>query len=524
MKNLEKFALLGLSQEMLKALEKKGFNEPTPIQEKTIPLLLNSQQDVVAQAQTGTGKTAAFGIPILENLSEKNKNVQALILTPTRELAVQVSEEINSLKGNKKLKVLPVYGGQSIEQQLKKLQKGIDIVVGTPGRILDHLRRGSLVLNQISYLILDEADEMLNMGFIEDIEEILRNTNSNKRMLLFSATMPKDIIRIAKKYMGKYKLVTVENENLTVPLTDQIYFEVTESNKLDALCRIIDIAADFYGLVFCRTKLDVDEVSKKLMDRGYNADALHGDLSQVQREKILLKFRNGRIKILVATDVAARGIDINNLTHVINYALPQDPESYVHRIGRTGRAGKEGTAITFVTPAENRRLHFIRKITKTDIRKEKLPGVRDVINSKKLRISQELDKILTEQSYSEYLEMARNLLNNSDPEKMLAALLKFSFQDELHEGAYKEIPEISSDFGGETRLFIALGRMDGLTPKKLVGLIKKEANVRDRKIRNARVLDKYSYFNVPTKEVNHIIKMFKKRKRGNRLLVEVARS
>ena len=288
--------------------------------------------------------------------------------------------QYNSLKGNKKLHIVPIYGGQAIELQLRSLKKGVDVVVGTPGRVLDHIRRKTMNLQEISYLVLDEADEMLNMGFIDEVEKIMKATNPEKRTMLFSATMPKEILRIAKKYMGKYEFVAVEKETLTVNLTDQIYFEVATSDKFDALCRIIDIEHEFYGLVFCRTKVDVDKIAKHLVDRGYDADALHGDISQYQRELILNKFKKKRTNILVATDVAARGIDIVELSHVINYSLPQDPESYVHRIGRTGRAGKEGTAITFVTPEEYRRLLFIKRIAKTEIRKEKLPRIKDIIN------------------------------------------------------------------------------------------------------------------------------------------------
>jgi ATP-dependent RNA helicase DeaD len=346
------FESLGLSDKTLKILERKGFEEPTPIQEKTIPAILEGEKDIVGQAQTGTGKTAAFGLPIIELIPEKSKAVQALVLTPTRELAIQVAEEINSLKGKKKLSIVPIYGGQSIELQLRSLRKGIDIVVGTPGRILDHLRRRTLKLQNISFLVLDEADEMLNMGFLEDVREIMDNTGPEKRTMLFSATMPREILQIAKKYMGEYDVMKVTKGQLTVSLTDQIYFEVSSADRFEALCRIIDIEEEFYGLVFCRTKIDVDTIANRLIERGYDADALHGDMSQGQREKILNKFKKHLLNVLVATDVAARGIDVQDLTHVINYSLPQDPESYVHRIGRTGRAGKEGNAITFITPGQ----------------------------------------------------------------------------------------------------------------------------------------------------------------------------
>nr|WP_211436152.1 DEAD/DEAH box helicase [Candidatus Kuenenia stuttgartiensis] len=337
---MESFESLGLSESTLKVLKEKGYEEPTPIQQKTIPAILSGTKDIVGQAQTGTGKTAAFGLPVLELLPEKSKNVQALVLTPTRELAIQVAEELNSLKGKKRLSIVPIYGRQSMELQLRSLKKGIDIVVGTPGRVLDHLKRGTLKIGKISFLVLDEADEMLNMGFIDDVREIMENTGHEKRTLLFSATMPFEIMQIAKNYMRDFDVQKVNAGQLTVSQTDQIYFEVFAADKFEALCRIIDIEKDFYGLVFCRTKIDVDAVASHLIERGYDADALHGDISQSLREKILAKFKKRQINILIATDVAARGLDIHNLSHVINYSLPQDPESYVHRIGRTGRAGK----------------------------------------------------------------------------------------------------------------------------------------------------------------------------------------
>jgi len=314
---MEKFKALGLSDEVIKVLEKKGFEEPTEIQELTIPVLLRNEIDIIAQAQTGTGKTAAFALPLLEKIDPAVKGVQAIILAPTRELVIQVCEEINSLKGSKNFVVTSIYGGQAIENQLKLLKRGVSIVVGTPGRILDHISRGSLKLNNIKYFILDEADEMLNMGFIDDIETILESTPKEKRVLLFSATMPDRIKKLSKRYMRESSHIKTQTQ-LTGNLTDQIYFEVANRDKFEALCRIIDVESDFYGLVFCRTKLSVDEVVSHLKDRGYASDGLHGDISQSKRERILDQFKRKRITILVATDVAARGIDVDNLTHVIN--------------------------------------------------------------------------------------------------------------------------------------------------------------------------------------------------------------
>ncbi|MDD5194640.1 MAG: DEAD/DEAH box helicase [Candidatus Omnitrophica bacterium] len=524
MEKLARFRALGLSENVLEALAKKGFEEPTQIQEQIIPILLKRQDiDIVGQAQTGTGKTAAFGLPLIEKLQEGLKVVQALILVPTRELALQVSEEINSLKGSKRLQIVAIYGGQSIEQQLRRLKEGIDIVVGTPGRIIDHINRHSLKLKNITHVVLDEADEMLNMGFIEDVEEILKHTPSKKRMLLFGATMPERILSLAARYMSKYEVVAVRKEQLTTDLTDQIYFEVNLADKFEALCRIIDVEKFFYGLVFCRTKVDVDDIGHRLMDRGYEAESLHGDLSQYQRERILDKFKKKRINILVATDVAARGIDIYNLTHVINYSLPQDPESYVHRIGRTGRAGKEGTAVTFITPEEYRRLTFIKRIAKTDIRKEKLPKVADVINIKKSRIKDEVLGLVKAGEFSDYLMLAKEMLAADTPENVLAATLKHSFADELDQSNYNEIREVSVNRKGTSRLFVALGRLDAMTPQKLISFIKQKAKVEDRKIQDVRIFDSFSFITVPFEEAEIILRVFKREQGTKRPIVERAR-
>jgi ATP-dependent RNA helicase DeaD len=522
MDTLTKFKELGLSETTLRALKKKGFEEPTPIQEKVIPILLAQDTDIIGQAQTGTGKTAAFGLPLIEKIEKRPKGVKAIILVPTRELAIQVSEELNSLKGRKSIDIVPIYGGQSIELQLRRLRSGVDIVVGTPGRIIDHLNRKSLKLDKISYFVLDEADEMLNMGFIDDIEDILKNTNDDKRILLFSATMPDRIRDLAKKYMKDYKVVKITKKQLATTLADQIYFEVNERDKFEALCRIIDVEKDFYGLIFCRTKVDVENLANKLIDRGYQADALHGDISQYQRERIMRKFKSRRTNMVVATDVAARGIDIQNLTHVINYDLPQNPEYYVHRIGRTGRAGKEGTAITFVTPEEYRKLIYIKRITKSEIRKEEIPKVSQIIDIKKNRIKQEIFSIIEDENNELYNDFAKELLQDHSPEEVIAALLKYSFKSDLDENSYNKIHRVSIDNKGTTRLFVALGRSDDITPKKLVAMIKEEINIKDRLIKDIKIFDNFSFVTLPFEEAEVLLKVFKK-KRGRRPIIEKAR-
>jgi ATP-dependent RNA helicase DeaD len=518
------FNTFGLSAETLNIIRRKGFEEPTPIQEKIIPMILRGNKDVVGQAQTGTGKTAAFGLPIIELLREKSRNVQVLVLTPTRELAIQVAEEINSLKGKKRLNIVPIYGGQSIELQLRSLARGIDIVVGTPGRILDHVRRKTLRLDKISYLVLDEADEMLNMGFLEDVTAIMEKTAYEKRTMLFSATMPQEIMGVAKKYMGEYEIVRVGKGQLTVSQTDQIYFEVSRYDKFEALCRIIDIEEEFYGLVFCRTKNDVDNIANSLVERGYNVDGLHGDMTQFLREKILNKFKKKIINILVATDVAARGIDVQDLTHVINYSLPHDPESYVHRIGRTGRAGKEGIAITFVTPAEYRKLQYIMREAKTDIRKAKLPGVKDVMDMKREKVKSILEKVVEVHPSREYFKMSRELLEDKAPIDIVAALLKHAFGDELDSRKYSEIEDAVVDKKGKTRLFVTQGSKDGLTHKKLVKFIKEKAGIRSDKIKDVQILDKFSFMVLPFHEAEMLLSAFKGSKKGAGPFITKAKS
>ncbi|WP_028577092.1 DEAD/DEAH box helicase [Desulfomicrobium escambiense] len=506
------FSELGLSDLTIQALSRKGFEEPTPIQIKTIPAVLAGESDIVAQAQTGTGKTAAFGLPLLELLEQDARKVQALVLAPTRELAIQVAEEINSLRGGRTVSVTPIYGGQSMEIQLRNLRRGVSVVVGTPGRVLDHLRRGTLDLSSIRFLILDEADEMLNMGFLEDVTEIMEQTAADKRTMLFSATMPPEILRVAKKYMGDYQVIRAASEQLTATQTDQIYFEVSAADKFEALCRIIDMEEDFYGLVFTRTKVDADAVSQRLMERGYDADTLHGDMSQSLREKILAKFKKRLARILVATDVAARGIDVHDLTHVINFDLPHDPEAYVHRVGRTGRAGKEGIAITFITPSEYRRLQFISKQAKTDIRKARLPKVSDVIQMKKERIRAELAAIVATEPELEFLGMAQELLEQSKPRETLAALLQHMFQEELDASNYREIEDaFVVDKKGKTRLFVTQGRKDGLTPKRLLTFLDENCRIPSRKVWDIQIMETFAFVSLPFQEAEKVLSMFNRK-------------
>jgi len=500
------FKELGLSEETLTALESKGFSCPTPIQALTIPMLLSGSVDIVGQAQTGTGKTAAFGLPIIETAKEKAGNVQALILTPTRELAIQVADEINSLKGRKRIRVLPVYGGQAIHMQLAALKRGVDVVVGTPGRIMDHLKRRTLRIDSLDFFVLDEADEMCNMGFVDDVREILKAANDDRRTMLFSATMPRDVLRIAKEFMGDYEVVSVKPEKSDTPLTKQIFHEMANSDRFEALCRVIDAQSEFYGLVFTRTRADADHVAAKLSERGYPAEPIHGELSQPQREKILSRFKKRKATILVATDVAARGIDVPDLTHVVNFAIPQDPQTYVHRTGRTGRAGKAGIAITLIAPSEFRRLMFISKSSGIEITKEKLPRIEDVIYSKKSRMVTELEKIMESGDHNAYLAMARELMDEKDPIEVMAALLKNTFGNELVESSYREIDAISSANRGRADLVCALGRAHGMSPKKLVDFVSQAAHIKPFSIQHVRVQGNRTTFTVPGHEAEKVMK------------------
>ncbi|WP_207263020.1 DEAD/DEAH box helicase [Desulfovibrio sp. Huiquan2017] len=499
------FQELGLSGSTLDALTAKGFTAPTPIQALTIPRLLSGQRDIVGQAQTGTGKTAAFGLPVIEAAQEGAHHVQSLILAPTRELAIQVAEEIDSLKGNKRIRVLPVYGGQAIHMQLKALKRGVDVVVGTPGRIMDHLERGSLRIDELTYFILDEADEMCNMGFVDDVRAILASANKDRRTLMFSATMAREVMGIAKEFMGDFDVLTVKPEVSDAPLTRHVFHEMADSDRFEALCRVIDARQDFYGLVFVRTKADADHVAARLGQRGYPAEPIHGDLNQAQREKILHGFRDRKSTILVATDVAARGIDVPDLTHVVNFALPQDPQTFVHRTGRTGRAGKEGVAITLIAPSEFRKLMYISKSSGIDIAKEPLPRIEDVIHTKKRKVAAELEAILEADGHSAYLAMAGELLRDRPAEAVVAALLRNAFGEELVESGYRRIDPVGPGGQGRADMICALGRSHGMNPKRFVDFIASAAHIKQWAIQHVRVQGDRTTFTLPAAEADRVM-------------------
>lgn len=424
------FKDLNLSKNIERAVEDMGFEEPTPIQSQSIPYLMEGK-DVIGQAQTGTGKTAAFGIPALEMLDVKSKKVQVVVLCPTRELANQVAEEMSKLAKYQNTKMLPVYGGQPIDRQIKALRRGVHIVIGTPGRVMDHIQRKTLKLDGVKMLVLDEADEMLDMGFREDIEFILSRVPGQKQTVLFSATMPQPIIKLTKKYQQNPQMVKTVHKKLTVPQIEQFYFEVKNNAKTEVLCRLIDIYNFKSSLVFCNTKKNVDKQVETLKARGYLVDGMHGDMRQAQRERVMSNFRKGEIETLVATDVAARGIDVENIEAVFNYDIPQDEESYVHRIGRTGRAGKEGVAITFASGKDIRKIKNIQKHTKAKITRKNVPSQSDVEDIRAEMLSQNVKKIIDDGHIGKYEHWVENLLEEDYASvDVAAALVKILLAEE----------------------------------------------------------------------------------------------
>ncbi len=423
MNNLKTFAEFGLEPKVLQAITELGFEEATPIQEQAIPIALTGA-DMIGQAQTGTGKTAAFGIPLISKIAREDEKILALIMTPTRELAIQVAEEIGKLTRFKGLRSLAIYGGQDIGRQIRGLKKKPQIIIGTPGRLLDHINRKTIRLDDVQTIVLDEADEMLDMGFMEDIQSILKLVPEERQTMLFSATMPPNIQRLAQQFLKNPQHVSVIPKQISAPLIDQAYIEVPERQKFEALSRLIDMESPDLAIVFGRTKRRVDELAEGLQKRGYSADGLHGDLSQNQRDAVMRKFRDGSIDVLVATDVAARGLDVSGVTHVINFDLPQDPESYVHRIGRTGRAGKEGTAWSFVTPREMDHLHLIERVTRHRITRKPLPTMAEAIEGKQRITAERLLAMVEDGELNEYKGIAIQLLEQYDSVQLLSAAMK----------------------------------------------------------------------------------------------------
>ncbi|MFZ2198754.1 MAG: DEAD/DEAH box helicase [Thermodesulfovibrionales bacterium] len=499
-----KFEDFSISKETLKSISIMGYEEPTPIQVSAIPMVMGGA-DLVGQAQTGTGKTAAFGIPIVELHKKGKKNPVAIILEPTRELAVQVAQEMIKIGAKKNIVVLPVYGGMSIDTQIRALKKGVDVVVGTPGRVIDHIKRKTLLLSDIKIVVLDEADEMLDMGFIEDIESILKTTPPERQTLLFSATMPQPIMNIAKRYMRNPEKIRINTKDLVVTEIKQVFYEVRDADKINALSRLIDVEDPKLAIVFCHTKRDVDEVAMKLEQMGYNASALHGDYTQARRDEVMGKFKKGMIDILVATDVAARGLDIKNVTHVINYSIPQNPDSYIHRIGRTGRAGKSGIAITLVTPREYNHLRLIERTAKTTIDRKKLPSSQEVLKAKEKNITKDISEIISANKHAAYSTFIKDLSEQFSFADIAAAAFHMAF-GEPREQPIAEIREREKTSGGVARLFMTIGRKDKVKVPDIIKSIAAEANIPQSKIGKIDVFDKFTFVEVPAELADRVIR------------------
>ncbi|MDB2157711.1 DEAD/DEAH box helicase [Clostridium butyricum] len=487
------FATLGLKESIVRAISDLGFTKPSQIQEQSIPVTL-SGADLIGQAQTGTGKTAAYSLPILTKMST-NKGIKALILAPTRELAVQVKDEMNRLSKYEKAEILAVYGGDSIDRQIRALRKGVDVVVGTPGRMLDLIKRKCLHLDSVEFLVLDEADEMLNMGFIDDIESILSHTPEERQTLLFSATMPDPIAKLAKRYMKPdAKLVSVKKSSLTVSKIEQSYFMINNKHRLEALCRLLDLDNPSSAIIFCRTKRGVDELVQELQSKGYMVEGMHGDMTQAHRLTTLSKFKEGTLNLLIATDVAARGIDVDGVTHVFNYDLPQDVESYVHRIGRTGRANREGTAYSLVTPKDFSMLKQIQKVTKSAITQKSVPTAEEIKNKKFNDIIKEVTETITSGDLTKFMPNAIELVENNDPLSVVAALMKIKYDNESvfdYSSDKLEAPKKE-----DIRLFFSVGKRDGLTPKVLINYIKDRTRVNASTIGQIDLMENFSFVSV----------------------------
>ncbi|MEP6924162.1 MAG: DEAD/DEAH box helicase [Pyrinomonadaceae bacterium] len=523
--NFEQF---GLSENLLKAINELGYEVPSPIQRKTIPLLL-AGKDVVGQAQTGTGKTAAFALPMLERLDMQSKDIQVLVLTPTRELAIQVAEAFHTYsKYIGRVRVLPVYGGQSISQQIRHLQSGVQIVVGTPGRVMDHMRRETLDLSRLKVVTLDEADEMLKMGFQEDVEWILSHTPKERQTALFSATMPREVRRIAERYLNEPVNVEIEKTTLTMPAIEQFYINVSEAQKLDVLTRLLE-AESKPGeavLIFHRTKVGAAEVTVKLQARGYAAEAMHGDMNQAQREALIKRLRNGQVEIVIATDVAARGLDVERIASVINYDMPSDTDSYVHRIGRTGRAGRMGTTVLFVTPRQQRMKRDIERYTGQRIEPLKLPTQADVASRRIALFKERILKTLKDEELDLYLSLVEELAEESgcDLAEIAAAAARLAAGDKPLEVPLEPEPQLRGfDNEGMVRLFIDVGRNHRVGPSDIVGAIANEANVPGRAIGAIDINDRFTLVDIPSEYVEQVLQgMTRTRIRNQRANVRMA--
>ena len=523
-----KFDELNIDERILRAIEDMGFEETSPIQTQAIPAVCEGI-DVVGQAQTGTGKTAAYTIPMLMKIDPQIKKPQAIVLCPTRELAVQVAEEIRKLaKYMSDIKVLPVYGGQEIVRQIKSLKTGVQIIVGTPGRVMDHMRRKTVKFDNINMVILDEADEMLDMGFREDMETILTETPEDRQTVMFSATMPKAIMDIARNFQKDARIIKVVRKELTVSNIEQFYYEVRPKNKTEVLCRLIDIYNPRLSVVFCNTKRQVDELISELKGRGYFADGIHGDMKQQQRDRVMDDFRSGKVDILIATDVAARGIDVDDVDMVFNYDIPQDEEYYVHRIGRTGRAGRSGMALSFISGKEVYKLKDIERYCKTKILAKPVPSLDDVKNTKLDNMFDKIRQTIEEGGLTDMVNLVEEHVNQEEYTSMdmAAALLKMLIGDTLdREDEVEEFHfDTDKDDSRMVRLFINIGKKDKIKPANILGAIAGESGMPGKLVGAIDMMDNYTFFDVPAIHAEKILKVMNDNVqiKGRRVNVEKA--
>ena len=514
------FKEIGIKDQVLRGIEELGFETPMPIQEEVIPVLLENKGDLVGLAQTGTGKTAAFGLPLIQLTDTSKKYPQALILSPTRELCMQIANDIEKYsKYVKGLKVLAVYGGAAIVNQIRALEKGVHIIVATPGRMLDLINRKKVDLSHIAKVVLDEADEMLNMGFKEELDGILKQTPDEKETLLFSATMPREVARISKDYMNNPQEITCGTKNSGSSNVTHVYYMVHARDRYMALKRIADINPSIYGIIFCRTRMDTKEVADKLMEDGYNADALHGDLSQVQRDYVMNRFRKKNIQMLVATDVAARGIDVTDLTHVINYNLPDDVEIYTHRSGRTGRAGKKGVSIAIINMKEKSRIKQIEKKIQKEFIQGKVPTGSEICKVQMLNLINRIKNVEVDDArIEEFLPAIKTKFEGIAVEDLMKKIVSLEFNRFLD--YYKDAQDINvvertdnrsrnpHKSGAFDRFFINIGKIDGLTPQRMIGLIKDQTGNKRIDIGAIDIMNNFSFFEVDMSETNTILSSF----------------
>lgn len=526
------FKSLGLSQAIVDSLTDLGYEQPTEIQKISIPQILNSKDDLKAFAQTGTGKTAAFSLPILEQIDTSHKKTQAIILSPTRELAIQIANNINDFSKNLgDLKTIAVYGGANIEEQIRPLKRGVHIVVGTPGRTLDLIKRRVLNLQHIQWLVLDEADEMLNMGFKDELDGILESTPAQKQTLLFSATFPQEVEAIARNYMRKPKEISAGQKNVGADNVSHEFFQVTERNRYSALKRIADVNPDIYSIVFCRTRRETKDIAEKLIEDGYSADALHGDLSQAQRDYVMQKFRNKNLQILVATDVAARGLDVNDLTHVINYKLPDQTENYTHRSGRTGRAGKLGISVAIITSKERGKLKPIERKIKKDFVQKQVPSGKEICEVQLFKLIDKVHDIeVNEKEIKDYLPDIYEKLHELDREELIKRFVSIEFNQFL--SYYENSRDLNNNDEAQSRkrpgdeslvrFYINQGKMDDLTPARLIGLINECLRKRDVEIGQIEILKSFSFFEIDKDFTQDVLEKMNEAQFNNRaVIVEV---